>query len=82
MEQATEEKPNKKKTHKIAKVIGTTSVVIGSAVVATKAVPKLATVIYKSSVRYFNRKKDEDDWGPELVRKIDYKRNEGDNDAN
>lgn len=35
----------KKKTHKIVRTIGATSIAIGSAVVAAKAVPKLAAAI-------------------------------------
>ncbi|HFI0022053.1 TPA: hypothetical protein ACGPDF_000640 [Streptococcus suis] len=71
----------KKKTHKIVRTIGATSIAIGSAVVAAKAVPKLAAAINKASVKYSNHKSDEDDWGPEMVKKIDYEESERDENA-
>ena len=71
----TEKTKKKKKTHKIVRTIGATSIAIGSAVVAAKAVPKLA------AVKYSNHKSDEDDWGPEMVKKIDYKESERDENA-
>ncbi|EIZ2696509.1 hypothetical protein MOY70_003171, partial [Listeria monocytogenes] len=48
---------------------------------AAKAVPKLAAAINKASVKYSNHKSDEDDWGPEMVKKIDYKESERDENA-
>lgn len=77
----TEKAEKKKKTHKIARTIGAASVVIGSAAVASKVVPKLAGAINKASVKYSNRKLDEDDWGPEMIKKIEYRVSEGDEDA-
>ena len=74
-------KKKKKKTHKIVRTIGATSIAIGSAVVAAKAVPKLAAAISKASVKYSNHKSDEDDWGPEMVKKIDYEESERDENA-
>lgn len=76
-----EKSQEKKKTHKIARTIGAASVVIGSAAVASKVVPTLAGAINKASVKYSNRKSDEDDWGPEMIKKIEYKGSEGDEDA-
>lgn len=77
----TEKTKKKKKTHKIVRTIGATSIAIGSAVVAAKAVPKLTAAINKASVKYSNHKSDEDDWGPEMVKKIDYKESERDENA-
>ena len=76
-----EKTKKKKKTHKIVRTIGATSIAMGSAVVAAKAVPKLAAAINKASVKYSNHKSDEDDWGPEMVKKIDYKESERDENA-
>ncbi|OHY56123.1 hypothetical protein [Lacticaseibacillus paracasei] len=77
----TEKTKKKKKTHKIMRTIWATSIAIGSAVVAAKAVPKLAAAINKASVKYSNHKSDEDDWGPEMVKRIDYKESERDENA-
>lgn len=77
----TEKTKKKKKTHKIVRTIGATSIAIGSAVVAAKAVSKLAAAINKASVKYSNHKSDEVDWGPEMVKRIDYKENERDENA-
>jgi len=41
----------------------------------------LAAAINKASVKYSNHKSDEDDWGPEMVKKIDYKESERDENA-
>lgn len=77
----TEKTKKKKKTHKIVRTIGATSIAIGSAVVAAKAVSKLAAAINKASVKYSNHKSDEVDWGPEMVKRIDYKESERDENA-
>ena len=77
----TEKTKKKKKTHKIVRTIGATSIAIGSAVVAAKAVSKLAAAINKASVKYSNHKSDEVDWGPEMVKRIDYKESEKDENA-
>lgn len=45
----TEKTKKKKKTHKIVRTIGATLIAIGSAVVAAKAVSKLAAAINKAS---------------------------------
>lgn len=73
----TEKTKKKKKTHKIVRTIGATSIAIGSA----KAVSKLAAAINKASVKYSNHKSDEVDWGPEMVKRIDYKESERDENA-
>lgn len=77
----TEKTKKKKKTHKIVRTIGATLIAIGSAVVAAKAVSKLAAAINKASVKYSNHKSDEVDWGPEMVKRIDYKESERDENA-
>lgn len=71
----------KKKHHMVRKIAGGATVVVGASVVSATLVPKLAGYINKQQIKLQNEKGN-DDWGPELVKKSDYKGNGGRKSAN